>query len=61
MQEAINSASSLTQTLSGELAESQRKLVALVAAGANSGSVNPMVTQLSNGPLAGLREKVCCL
>ncbi|KAG8661430.1 enhancer of mRNA-decapping protein 4 [Manihot esculenta] len=58
LREAINSASSLTQTLSGELAESQRKLVALVAAGANSGSVNPMVTQLSNGPLAGLREKV---
>ncbi|KAF2323866.1 hypothetical protein GH714_002510 [Hevea brasiliensis] len=58
LREAINSASSLTQTLSGELAESQRKLVALVAAGANSNAANPLVTQLSNGPLAGLREKV---
>ncbi|XP_012078510.1 enhancer of mRNA-decapping protein 4 isoform X2 [Jatropha curcas] len=58
LREAINSASTLTQTLNGELAESQRKLLALVAVGANSGSANPLVTQLSNGPLAGLHDKV---
>ncbi|EEF31764.1 conserved hypothetical protein [Ricinus communis] len=58
LRETINSASSLTQTLSGEFAESQRKLLALVAAGANSNAANPLVTQLSNGPLAGLHEKV---
>ncbi|WCJ32543.1 Enhancer of mRNA-decapping protein 4 [Euphorbia peplus] len=57
LREAINSASSLTQSLSGELAESQRKMLALVA-GANSSAANPLVTQLSNGPLAGLHEKV---
>ncbi|XP_065861873.1 enhancer of mRNA-decapping protein 4-like [Euphorbia lathyris] len=58
LRETINSASSLTQSLSGELAESQRKMLALVAAGANSSAANPLVTQLSNGPLAGLHEKV---
>ncbi|XP_050236209.1 enhancer of mRNA-decapping protein 4 [Mercurialis annua] len=58
LRETINSASSLTQTLSGEFAESQRKLLALVAAGANSSAANPLVTQLSNGPLAGLHGKV---
>lgn len=58
LRETINSASSLAQNLSGELAESQRKLLALVAAGANTSSANPLVTQLSNGPLAGLHEKV---
>ncbi|KAF2298088.1 hypothetical protein GH714_013569 [Hevea brasiliensis] len=58
LREAINSASSLTQTLSGELAESQRQLVALVAAGTNSSAANPLVTQLSNGPLSGLLEEV---
>ncbi|KAK9269418.1 hypothetical protein L1049_001191 [Liquidambar formosana] len=58
LRDAINSASSMTQTLSGELADSQRKLLALAAAGANSNAVNPLVTQLSNGPLGGLHDKV---
>lgn len=57
-QDAISSASSITRTLSGELAEGQRKLMAMVAAGAGPGTVNPLVTQLSNGPLAGLHEMV---
>uniref|UniRef100_A0A5B7AN20 Putative enhancer of mRNA-decapping protein 4-like n=1 Tax=Davidia involucrata TaxID=16924 RepID=A0A5B7AN20_DAVIN len=56
LRDAINSASSITQTLSGELADGQRKLLAIAAAGANSKAVNPLVTQLSNGPLAGLHE-----
>lgn len=58
LQDAISSASSITQTLSGEMADGQRKLLALAAAGANSTSVNPLVTQLSNGPLGGLHDKV---
>ncbi|KAJ8444784.1 hypothetical protein Cgig2_011746 [Carnegiea gigantea] len=56
--DALNSASSLAQTLSGELADGQRKLLALAAVGANSKSGNPLVTQLGNGPLAALHEKV---
>ncbi|XP_040362841.1 enhancer of mRNA-decapping protein 4 isoform X2 [Rosa chinensis] len=58
LREAISSASSVTQTLSGELADGQRKLVALAAARGNSSAVNPLVTQLTNGPLGGLHEKV---
>ncbi|OVA19716.1 WD40 repeat [Macleaya cordata] len=58
LRDAINSASSMTQTLTGELADGQRKLLALAAAGANSKAVNPLVTQLSNGPLGGLHEMV---
>ncbi|KAM1205447.1 hypothetical protein ACFX2I_006259 [Malus domestica] len=42
--EAINSASSVTQTLSSEVAD-----------------VNPLVTQLTNGPLGGLHEKWECV
>lgn len=56
LRDAINSASSITQTLSGDLADGQRKLLAIAAAGANTKAVNPLVTQLSNGPLAGLHE-----
>ncbi|KAI4307805.1 hypothetical protein L6164_030948 [Bauhinia variegata] len=56
LRDAINSASSFTQTLSRELVEGQRKLLALAAAGANSGAMNPLPSQLSNGPL--LHEKV---
>ncbi|KAM0996230.1 hypothetical protein ACFX2I_006232 [Malus domestica] len=59
LEEAINSASSVTQTLSGEVADGQRKLIALAAARGNSSAVNPLVTQLTNGPLGGLHEKVC--
>ncbi|GJU27843.1 hypothetical protein Tco_1166464 [Tanacetum coccineum] len=39
LRDAINSASSMTQSLSGELADGQRKLVALALAGANSESM----------------------
>ncbi|XWS19259.1 hypothetical protein CRYUN_Cryun31cG0000600 [Craigia yunnanensis] len=56
LQDAIDSATSITQTLSGELANGQRKLLAIAAAGANSKAGNPLVTQLSNGPLAHLHE-----
>ncbi|KAL7217691.1 hypothetical protein ACSBR2_011017 [Camellia fascicularis] len=58
LRDAINSASTVTQTLSGELADGQRKLLALAVAGANSKAVNPLVTQLSNGPLGGLHDKI---
>lgn len=59
MQDAINSASTVAQTLGGEVLEGQRKLLSLAAAGANSSAVNPLISQLSNGPLGGLHEKVC--
>ncbi|KAA8515329.1 hypothetical protein F0562_018441 [Nyssa sinensis] len=55
LQDGMNSASSMTQTLSGELADGQRKLLAL--AGANPKAVNPLVTQLGNGPF-GVHEKI---
>ncbi|GAB4849818.1 hypothetical protein Ancab_004617 [Ancistrocladus abbreviatus] len=58
LREAINSVSSVAQTLTGELADGQRKLLALAVARASSTAVNPLVTQLSNGPLGGLHEKV---
>lgn len=61
LQDAINSASSITKTLSGELADGHRQILAIAAAGANSKAVNPLATQLSNGPLAGLHEMVYCL
>ncbi|KAG7631074.1 WD40 repeat [Arabidopsis suecica] len=53
LRETISSASSVTQALNRELAESQRNRLALTAAGSN-----PLVTQLSNGPLGALLEKV---
>lgn len=55
-QDAINSASAMTQTLSGEFADSQRQLLALVVSGANSQSANPLVSHMNNGSL--LHEKV---
>ncbi|KAG7028301.1 Enhancer of mRNA-decapping protein 4 [Cucurbita argyrosperma subsp. argyrosperma] len=58
LRDSINSASAMAQTLSGELAEGQRKLIALATAGANASSINPLVTQLSNGPLGAHHEKV---
>jgi enhancer of mRNA-decapping protein 4 len=58
MQDSINSASSLTKTLSMELADSQRQLLAIAA---NSGATNPSATQPSDGPLASFQEKVCCV
>jgi enhancer of mRNA-decapping protein 4 len=59
LKESITSASSVAQALSRELAETQRNLLALAAAGANSGGSNSLVTQLSGGPLGALLEKVC--
>ncbi|KAA8527110.1 hypothetical protein F0562_008661 [Nyssa sinensis] len=58
LRDAINSVSSMTQTLNGELVDGQRKLLSLAVAGANSAAVNTLVTQLSNGPLGGLHEKI---
>lgn len=58
LREVINSASSVTQTLSSEVADGQRKLIALAVAGASSNSVNPLVSQLSNGPTGGLRGEI---
>ncbi|KAG5550933.1 hypothetical protein RHGRI_009378 [Rhododendron griersonianum] len=55
LRDTITSASSLTQTLSGELADGQRKLLVLAA---TSKVVNPLVSQLSNGPLGGLHDKI---
>ncbi|CAN4117823.1 unnamed protein product [Withania somnifera] len=51
LQDAINSISSLTQTLSGELADGQKQLLMLAVSGANSKSSNPLVSHMSNGPL----------
>ncbi|KAF3616189.1 Varicose-related protein [Capsicum annuum] len=56
LRDAINSASSMTQTLSGELADGQKKLLTLAVSGANSKSLNPLVSHMSNGPL--LHEKL---
>ncbi|KAF9673181.1 hypothetical protein SADUNF_Sadunf11G0121800 [Salix dunnii] len=53
--DSINSVSSLTKTLSMELADVQRQLLAIAT---NSGATNPLATQPSNGPLASFHEKV---
>ncbi|KAL2495807.1 Enhancer of mRNA-decapping protein 4 [Forsythia ovata] len=58
LRDAINSASSMTQTLSSELLDGQRKLLALAVAGANSEAVNTLGGQLSNGPLVGFHDKL---
>ncbi|XVE50930.1 hypothetical protein DITRI_Ditri01bG0202700 [Diplodiscus trichospermus] len=58
LRDAINSASSIAQSLSGELAEGQRKLLAIAAAGANSNAANPLAPPHSNGPLGALHDKV---
>uniref|UniRef100_A0A0V0J0S6 Putative enhancer of mRNA-decapping protein 4-like n=1 Tax=Solanum chacoense TaxID=4108 RepID=A0A0V0J0S6_SOLCH len=55
LRDAINSASAMTQTLSGELADSQRQLLALAVSGANSQSANPL-NHMNNGSL--LHEKI---
>lgn len=59
-QDSIASASAMTQTLSGELTDVQRKLISLAAAGGNPTVVNPLIPQLSNGPLHVLHDKVFC-
>ncbi|KAL5981340.1 hypothetical protein ACLOJK_015395 [Asimina triloba] len=56
LRDAMGSASSLTKTLSGELADGQRNLLAFMAAGANQKVMNPMAAQQSNGPLGGIHE-----
>ncbi|XP_073128561.1 enhancer of mRNA-decapping protein 4-like [Henckelia pumila] len=58
LRDAITSASSMSQTLSNELLDGQRKLVDLAVAGVNSKAANPLLNQLSNGPLGGLHEKL---
>ncbi|KAK6124039.1 hypothetical protein DH2020_042219 [Rehmannia glutinosa] len=58
LRDAINSATSMTQTLGTELLDGQRKLLALAVAGANSKAPNLLINQLSNGPLGGLHEKL---
>ena len=49
----------MTQTLSNELLDGQRKLLAIAVSGANSKAPS-LLSQLSNGPLGSLHEKVCC-
>lgn len=56
LRDSINSASSVTQTLSREVLEGQRKLMALATSRTNSGTLNTLPIQLNNGPL--LHEKV---
>ncbi|PWA68338.1 hypothetical protein CTI12_AA308880 [Artemisia annua] len=58
LQDAINSASSITQTLSSEVADGQRKLVALAVAGENSRTGGSFVTQFSDGSIDGFLEKL---
>ncbi|XVF70961.1 hypothetical protein PTKIN_Ptkin11bG0204300 [Pterospermum kingtungense] len=59
LRDAINSASSIAQTLSGEFADGQRKLLAIAAAGANSSAASSFASQHSNGHLGALHDKVC--
>lgn len=57
MQDAITSASSITQNLSAELIDGQRKLLALVAS-ANSNALHPVGVQQPNGPMGSIPEMV---
>lgn len=57
IQDAINSTSSITQNLTTELIDGQRKLVALVAAG-NTKAANPISMQQTGAPMPGLPEMV---
>ncbi|GFP90966.1 enhancer of mRNA-decapping protein 4 [Phtheirospermum japonicum] len=58
LRDALNSATSITQTLGSELLDGQRKMLALAAAGANSKAPNLLISQLTNGPLGILHEKL---
>ncbi|XP_047341434.1 enhancer of mRNA-decapping protein 4-like [Impatiens glandulifera] len=59
LRDAINSASTMTQTLSNELGDGQRKLMAMAISEANSKGSNSFVSQLSNnGPLGPLLDKI---
>ncbi|CAD5180946.1 unnamed protein product [Musa acuminata subsp. malaccensis] len=55
LRDAINSTSSITQNLTTELIDGQRKLVALVAAG-NTKAANPISMQQTGAPMPGLPE-----
>ncbi|KAG6519803.1 hypothetical protein ZIOFF_023312 [Zingiber officinale] len=55
LREAISSASSITQSLTTELIDGQRKILALIAAG-NTKVLNPLVSQQANGPTASPPE-----
>ncbi|CAN4103873.1 unnamed protein product [Withania somnifera] len=56
LRDAISSASAMTQTLSGELADSQRQLLALAVSGGNSQSAKPLLSHMNNGSL--LHDKI---
>ncbi|KAL5972346.1 hypothetical protein ACLOJK_041599 [Asimina triloba] len=58
LRDAMSSATTLTQTLSGELADSQRKILALVTASANQSGINSLTKQHSNGLPGGLHDMV---
>ncbi|KAL4185874.1 hypothetical protein AMTRI_Chr10g232980 [Amborella trichopoda] len=53
LRDSVASASSITQTLSAELADGQRKILALAA---NQNLGNPLAKQQSNGSLAAFHE-----
>ncbi|OAY63102.1 Varicose-related protein [Ananas comosus] len=55
LRDAINSASSITQSFTAELVDGQRKLLALVAAG-NTKALNPIAVQTNNGLIAARPE-----
>ncbi|KAF6142276.1 hypothetical protein GIB67_039983 [Kingdonia uniflora] len=61
LKETINSASSILQAVTGELAGGQRKLIAVTATGVNSKVVNPMIMDSSNGTLGGHHEMAITL
>ncbi|XP_058108908.1 enhancer of mRNA-decapping protein 4-like [Magnolia sinica] len=52
----MSSASTITQTLSGELAHGQCNLLAFMAVGANQKTMNPLATKQNDGPLGGLHD-----
>ncbi|XP_064982072.1 enhancer of mRNA-decapping protein 4-like isoform X1 [Musa acuminata AAA Group] len=55
LRDTINSASSITQNLTTELIDGQRKLLGLFAAG-NTKALDPLAVQQANGPSVGLPE-----
>ncbi|PWA69184.1 WD40 repeat-containing protein [Artemisia annua] len=56
--DAINSASSMTRTLSSEVADGQRKLVAVAVAGAKSKTIGSLMTQLTSSMTRTLSSEV---
>ncbi|XP_022886515.1 enhancer of mRNA-decapping protein 4-like isoform X1 [Olea europaea var. sylvestris] len=57
LRDAISSASAVN-TLSNELLDGQRKLLALAVTCTNPKAPNPLVSQRNNGPLGSLHEKL---